>query len=169
MSLFTHKHSFAPHALLDYKESLQKHQVAALSSASCSESLGWCLKVNTINSIYFTFAALFFVLSSTQRLSYPQTSLCIPTFIPVIPSSLHPSLWHSFSPTSSLFLKPVFISYPLHPSFLSSIPPYLFPSISAFSAYICLETSLSPDFSLAGCISHNLPVCVFAVVTTCWN
>lgn len=136
------------------KKVCRNTQVAALSSASCSESLGWCLKVNTINSIYFSFAPLFFVLSPTLPPSNPQTSPFpssdIPPFIPTVPPF---TLFHL------LFLA----------SFLSSFPPPLFPSISLFWAYICLETSLSPDFFSGRLYSHYLSACVFTVVTTHWN
>ncbi len=134
-----------------------KHRVSALSSASCSESLGWCLKVNAINLIYFSFASLFFALSPTQPPSNPQTSSCsspaIPPFIPAVPPSLHPSLWHSHPPFTSLF-HPSFFA-----SFLPSCPPRRFPSISRSRACICLETSLSPWF-LSVRLHLPLPVCL---------
>lgn len=57
--------------------------------------------MNSINSIYFSSAALFFVLSLSQPPSKPQTSPCdpsaIPPFIPAIPPTsafLFPHLSH---------------------------------------------------------------------------
>ncbi len=108
--------------------------------------------MNAINSIYFSFAALFFCFISRPASSNLQTSPCVPPFIPDVRPSLHP-LAPAFLPPLLPF-SPVFISYPLHPFFCPSL---FTSSISPFCACICLETSLSPDF-LSGRLYFSLSV-----------
>lgn len=114
--LCTQRLDFEPRVQLGHKESLQTHEAASLSSVSCSENLGRCLKVNAINSIYFSLAALFSVLSPYQT---PSPSPCalsaIPPFIPVVPPLLHLSTWNNFSQSipSSFFVSSLASSLPL--------------------------------------------------------
>lgn len=109
--------------------------------------------MNTINSHYFSFAPLFFVLSPSQRLTLRPLSAplppSLPSFLPshlrCIPRSGIPS-FHLFRPFSVLI-----------PHILSSFYFFLFFPYIPF-ILMCLETTLLPDFSLAGCFSRCLPV-----------
>lgn len=79
---------FNPRVHSDDRENLQKHRVTVLSSASCWEKYVSCLKVNTINSSYFSSAALLFVLSPNLRFPSFLTSLLLSIHCSGLPPKL---------------------------------------------------------------------------------
>lgn len=140
--VLSQKPLFSPHQTV--KACLHKRRDAAPSATSRVDSLRRCLKVNAVNSIYSSSAPLFFVLSPTQ----PPKPLH--PFLPLFPLSLSPTSFNLFYPFFPLRILPaLFSSSPLsirHP-----------PPATRLHVHDCLERSLSPDFGLAGCISHRPP------------
>lgn len=146
--VLSQKPLFSPHQTV--KACLHKRRDAAPSAASRGNSLGRCLKVNTVNSIYSSSAPLFFVLSPTQ----PPKPLH--PFLPLFPLSLTPTSFNLF-----------------HPFFFSlRILPALFSSSPLSTRHPSPRPRLSGKVIIAGFWSGRLyfspSSCLLAVITL-WN